>query len=47
MGTHPEHANFPTSYQNPTPLNGKGSGVLGAIMGGGSPKKEDHQMGST
>ena len=28
-GTHPEHANPPTSYQNPTPSNGKESGVLG------------------
>ena len=43
----PKHANFPTSYQNPTPLDGKESGVSRAIVGGGSPKKEDHQMGLT
>ena len=29
MGTHLERANPPTSYQNPTPSNGKESGILG------------------
>ena len=47
VGTHPKHANFPTSYQNPTLPYGKGSGVSGANVGTGSPKKEDRQMGLT
>ena len=33
MGTHPECANLPATYQNYTPPNSKKSGVLGGYCG--------------
>ena len=41
VGTRPERANPPTSYQNPTPSNGKESGVLGGLMWEGEAQRRN------